>query len=386
MPSVPSINLTHLPPFTDTEKGGAHGGIIHFTETDTIGKVVKKNSRGISFELTMELIARDRCGNDPEVNFMVPILALYNTATEIAIVMPNMKGGDLCTLLFNVMEKITLPPPKSVTYNIIRDFVTGVCLMHMNGLMHRDIKDANILLKEDGKGSLLCDFSLATVIQQKPGDMFVPYTKGYRPPEIVRYQKHKEMQLDIFAADIYATGSIIAKILMVMAGEWVCTGMAPNLSEMLASNSIAGETRDIIVWMMQDNPADRPTASQLMEHTACLRPKDYIKPMPFNVSPVPEIPLELANIVHIFGGCKIIARVAADIANTIKDTPELNGKRKYAMCVALAIKTCEAGDENETLPKKVFTATDIRNFSERAITSPEVISAMHRCLRANKVH
>ena len=380
MSNIPVIDFQCLPSYKRTGKSGSHGHIVVFEATGVIGKIVEKSSRGIPYEFIMEIVARDRCGNDPSVNFIVPALQIFNTPKVLAFTMPNMKSGDLFSLIERVSKGITAPPPMDVVYNIIRDFVTAVCLMHCNGMMHRDIKDANVLLKDDGQGSLLCDFSLATVLQHECGDPFVPYTKGYRPPEIMRYARHKEMQLDFFASDIYAAGAIAAKFLMTVSKEWFMYDTVPCINDMLESKSISDNTKNMLEWMMQTSPHNRPTAKQVLENMVWMRPEGFSLPAPFSPRLIPPVSDDISFVVQRYGMGKNAATLAADIYSTIKDTPEMMGKKKVLLCVALAIKMCEALDERDTLPESFFSGNVIPNFVEVVIHNPETISALHRCI------
>ena len=62
--------------------------------------------------------------------------------------------------LFKMKSKFSLPEIKC----IIRQLLEGVCYLHRNKILHRDIKSANILLNDEGDVKL-ADFGLGRKIR-----------------------------------------------------------------------------------------------------------------------------------------------------------------------------------------------------------------------------
>lgn len=381
MAGIVVTDLAQLPPHEETDKGGAHGKIVQFDDGN-IGKVFEKEvNGGVCMEAVMEIVARDRCGNDPNTSKIVPILAVHNTPESVAVVMPRVGAMDLFDLAAAILAEDMQVPPMSAVCNIVRDMVIAVCGMHVNGMMNRDIKDANFLVKDDGSGALLCDFTLSTVFQHVCGDPFVPYTVNYRPPEVTRYAKRKEEQLDYFSCDIYVLGMIIARLLMISRGDWhKKPHIMPKLSDVEKSASFGGGVRDMLLRMMHPTPSERPTARQVMEGLVWFMPGGYSLPKPFECRPKVEVPDRVSDLVGSLCGGMDVAIIATDVLNSIGEIEGMSAKRKVLMCVALAMKLCENLNEIDLLNKSPCYEKALSDFADRFLHSPEAISALHRCI------
>ncbi|EEF39381.1 cyclin-dependent kinase G-2 [Ricinus communis] len=85
----------------------------------------------------------------------------------------------------------------------------GVCYLHENWVIHRDLKTSNILLNDDGKLKI-CDFGLS----RQYTDPLKPYTSTvvtlwYRAPELLLGSRHYST-----AIDMWSVGCIMAELLM----------------------------------------------------------------------------------------------------------------------------------------------------------------------------
>jgi len=89
-------------------------------------------------------------------------------------------GRDLRRILKSNRESFILSEVKSILLQLL----TAVSALHSNGIMHRDIKSANILL--DQKGSVrLCDLGLARTCEERGCYSPNVVTPAYRPPELL---------------------------------------------------------------------------------------------------------------------------------------------------------------------------------------------------------
>eukprot|EP00510_Aplanochytrium_minuta_P000227 CAMPEP_0184019636 /NCGR_PEP_ID=MMETSP0954-20121128/8867_1 /TAXON_ID=627963 /ORGANISM="Aplanochytrium sp, Strain PBS07" /LENGTH=396 /DNA_ID=CAMNT_0026301335 /DNA_START=57 /DNA_END=1247 /DNA_ORIENTATION=- len=136
--------------------------------------------------------------------------SFYWIATELA------KFGDLRDILqhssilqFNDFDfEDSLPPPsqKSLPIDLIvflmAPIFDAVRYLHSKGIIHRDIKEDNILITEQGTPKL-CDFG--TACQYK--GVAIPYESGYvtteeyTPPEIVNKKPYDE-KVDVWALGV----------------------------------------------------------------------------------------------------------------------------------------------------------------------------------------
>ncbi|KAK6891951.1 Serine/threonine-protein kinase PSK1 [Candida tropicalis] len=83
---------------------------------------------------------------------------------------------------------------------IFKQIVSSIYHLHQNGIVHRDIKDENIIIDEKGVIKLI-DFGSAGYVRQGPFDVFVG-TIDYASPEVLRGEKYEGKPQDIWALGI----------------------------------------------------------------------------------------------------------------------------------------------------------------------------------------
>jgi serine/threonine-protein kinase len=114
--------------------------------------------------------------------------------------MEYVDGEDLASLLRRIGR---LPPDKAL--DIARQLCAGLAAAHAKGVLHRDMKPANIML--DGRGQVvITDFGLAGVAGQIQGVEIRSGTPAYMAPEQLA---GKEVSA---RSDIYALGLVLYEI------------------------------------------------------------------------------------------------------------------------------------------------------------------------------
>ena len=83
---------------------------------------------------------------------------------------------------------------------IFKQIVSSIYHLHKNGIVHRDIKDENIIVDEKGVIKLI-DFGSAGYVKQGPFDVFVG-TIDYASPEVLGGEKYEGKPQDIWALGI----------------------------------------------------------------------------------------------------------------------------------------------------------------------------------------
>ncbi|KAE9364832.1 kinase-like protein [Stipitochalara longipes BDJ] len=174
-------------------------------------------------------------------------------------------GGSVATLMKptspgGLQEKWIIP--------ILREVAEALKWVHQAGIIHRDIKCANVLITEQGCVQL-CDFGVAGTIETKldKRSTFIG-TLHWMAPELfdstLSYSKE---------VDIWAYGS--------MAYE-IATGLPPNVTNgvsyerlgthlrdhppRLEAGNYSNELRSLIAYCLEELPSSRPGIEQVQKH------------------------------------------------------------------------------------------------------------------------
>ena len=138
--------------------------------------------------------------------FLCPLRYAFTSDTHIALVLPFYTGG---TLMVQIEERAK--PHGGLPFVEVRwvgaQMVLALEAMHCMGVLHRDVKPANVMLTSEGY-AVLSDFGLS----EAPGVTGKAGTRGYWAPEVVRKQPQHE------AADWWSLGVLLA---------YAATGMHP---------------------------------------------------------------------------------------------------------------------------------------------------------------
>lgn len=116
------------------------------------------------------------------------------------LIMEYCQLGDLNDYLY---EDVAMEPTEPI-WQIYKDVLQAVILLHQNGVVHRDIKLANILVNKDTDGKIrgkLADLGLAIYSQEINLTNRLAGTPDYLPPEIARFilleQRIEERSIEI---------------------------------------------------------------------------------------------------------------------------------------------------------------------------------------------
>jgi serine/threonine protein kinase len=178
------------------------------------------------------------------------------------LVMELCDGGSL-TKWVRAKERPTAEQVREVGVRI----ADALAAAHARGVLHRDVKPANILIDSYGHAGL-ADFGLAAL--PDPGnelsDTLEAITPAYAPPEAFHRQPPTEV------GDVYSLGATLYALLAGHPPRWPETGSL-TITEMLQRHEepierIAGiddGLMDALLAAMATDPADRPTAARFRD-------------------------------------------------------------------------------------------------------------------------
>jgi len=156
---------------------------------------------------------------------LVRVLAQGRAGDTCWIAMEHVPGGDLAA-------RLGQPLPRQEALSQLRQAAQALAQLHRQGLVHRDVKPANFLLRADG-GLVLADLGLVTEAGSPPAAQGALFgTPRYVAPEQLQGAPAQP------AADVYSLG--------VLLHEMLC-GRPPfsgeTLMEVLAQHLLAEPAR-----------------------------------------------------------------------------------------------------------------------------------------------
>ena len=196
---------------------------------------------------------------------MVRLLEIFDEEDYMYLVMEIMTGGELFD---RIVEKESYTEKEAA--DTIRPIVDAIRYCHEMGIVHRDLKPENLLYETTDDTSIIkiSDFGLARFLASNDFATTACGTPGYVAPEILLGKGYgKEV-------DYWSIGITLYILLCGFPPFYDEDNTA--LFEQIKSGSfeypspywddISDMAKDIISKLLQVDPADRPTAEEILEH------------------------------------------------------------------------------------------------------------------------
>eukprot|EP01043_Picozoa_sp_COSAG02_P052103 COSAG02_NODE_5568_length_4225_cov_1.651478_3_plen_938_part_00 len=218
-----------------------------------------------SIEMEIKLM-RDLC--HPNI---VKYIDSKQEGSELCIVLEYVEGGSLAKIMHDVGQG-TLPATLVALY--LSKMLRGLVYLHSEGVIHRDVKAANILVDRDGEVRL-ADFGVAISTRGRAADgaaggggmTDVVGTPYWMAPEVI------EMSGATDRSDVWSVGCTVIELLtgappyadlpQVPALFRIVQDLHPPLPDLAAQDPAL---HDFLMRCFQKDPQDRAAAHSLSEH------------------------------------------------------------------------------------------------------------------------
>lgn len=262
------VSITDMYKFTESIGKGRFGTIYKATHNHSNNAVAIKKLT-LSACQPEYILAELQCLVSQHPSF-VRLIEVYEEGDTLWLVMDLMRTE----LLSELMRRGPFGEGRARVFTVT--IAKGLLFMHRNLYVHRDLKPENILISYNDEFKL-ADFGLARQLKVYRGNQVEELsgtcgTWAYNAPEMrakgERYGR---------SADIWSLGVIL---FIVLSGYHPFDPHGKGDKEkMLKAISrdewsfgdkcwkrISDEAKDLISWMMARDPAERPTASEILQH------------------------------------------------------------------------------------------------------------------------
>ena len=171
-------------------------------------------------------------------------------------------GGSIASLLTEFG-----PLSHELVSNYTRQVIEGLMYLHREGVVHRDIKGANVIVKACGS-LILSGFGASQLSKLKK----VPCKNLWMPPEVIV----KGITAPVtWRQDIWSLGCLVIEMLTAKAPFKWLSGTDEDILMNIANTEIRSrmppigltpETRSFLRVCLQKNPSRRPEAKELFYH------------------------------------------------------------------------------------------------------------------------
>ncbi|KAJ7982314.1 Protein kinase [Quillaja saponaria] len=193
---------------------------------------------------------------------IVKYLGSLKTKTHLHIILEYVENGSLA----NIIKPNKFGPfPESLVAVYIAQVLEGLVYLHEQGVIHRDIKGANILTTKEGLVKL-ADFGVATKLNEADVNTHsVVGTPYWMAPEVI------EMSGVCAASDIWSVGCTVIELLTCVPPYYDLQPM-PALFRIVQDehppipDSLSPDITDFLRQCFKKDARQRPDAKTLLSH------------------------------------------------------------------------------------------------------------------------
>lgn len=182
---------------------------------------------------------------------------------DLYVIMEFLGGGDLSDNI-EYMQKSNNHFSESQIWGYVLQILQGLAELHKRGVIHRDVKPANLFLSADKKGLKIGDMNTSKILQNDAMTQTVIGTPYYLAPEIWLNAKYD------YRCDVFSLGCVVYEMAMLRPPF-----RASNVQELFKnvlkgyfaplSKEYSRDLSDFIKVCLIGNIKKRPSASKLLQ-------------------------------------------------------------------------------------------------------------------------
>ncbi|OAX78506.1 STE/STE20/YSK protein kinase, partial [Emergomyces africanus] len=199
------------------------------------------------------------------INMLIEAFSIHS---QLWLICEHCPGGSVKTLMRatgdRLEERFIIP--------IARELAEGLRAIHDAGIIHRDVKAANVLIHEEGRLQI-CDFGVAGVLQSKVDKRSTWIgTPHWMPPEMFPNRGDNERHQYGSEIDVWAYGCTLFEC---------ATGNPPNATlrermqigrqlnrfpPKLEGENFSDGLRSLVAFSLDSDPKVRPNMQKILQH------------------------------------------------------------------------------------------------------------------------
>ncbi|KAK8162991.1 hypothetical protein BKA80DRAFT_310439 [Phyllosticta citrichinensis] len=193
----------------------------------------------------------------------------FSFHSQLWLITEYVAGGSVRTLMRATpggTPSKPMPLEEHYIIPIAREVAIGLKFVHDAGILHRDIKCANIMISQEGRVQLI-DFGVSGLIETSVDKRStIIGTPNWMPPELIKDQVGAGYGTEV---DCWALGCTIYEMAQGLppdAGRNLEFLAKRRQAPRLEGNHHSREIRDFVAFILKDRPYERPSVREVLEH------------------------------------------------------------------------------------------------------------------------